>query len=96
VQINVLVNTNFASGLTDAAGHVIKRTRILAGLRLPSDATSLGIFGVAIASATLPSISRASRQTIWRNFATPIGMALSLVMLLTIPSARAWPSWEEA
>ena len=57
VQINVMVNTNFASQIIDPVrgpdGPVSWLGYAFRLMQLP-----LGVFGVAIASATLPSISR--------------------------------------
>ncbi len=58
VQVNIIVNTHLASQITDAAGHVLNGpvswlNYAFRFLQLP-----LGLFGVAIASATLPAISR--------------------------------------
>jgi putative peptidoglycan lipid II flippase len=87
VQINVFVNSNFATGLTDAAGHAMNGpvtwlNNAFRFMQLP-----LGLFGVAIASATLPSISRSAAANDLDEFRHTIRHALSLVMLLTIPSA---------
>jgi putative peptidoglycan lipid II flippase len=87
VQINVFVNSNFATGLTDATGHVMNGpvtwlNNAFRFMQLP-----LGLFGVAIASATLPSISRSAAANDLGEFRHTIRHALSLVMLLTIPSA---------
>ena len=68
VQINVMVNTNFAAGMTDdtdasSNGPVSWLGYAFRFMQLP-----LGLFGVAIASATLPSISRsAAIRTTWTN-----------------------------
>jgi putative peptidoglycan lipid II flippase len=87
VQINVFVNSNFASALTDAQGHVINGpvTWLNAAFRFMQ--LPLGLFGVAIASATLPSISRSAAARNMEEFRHTIKHALSLVMVLTIPSA---------
>jgi putative peptidoglycan lipid II flippase len=87
VQINVLVNSNFATSLTDASGHVMNGpvTWLYSAFRFMQ--LPLGIFGVAIASATLPSISRSAAANNLGEFRHTIRHALSLVMLLTIPSA---------
>src|SRR5579862_6407235 len=57
VQINVMVNTNFASTISDPVrgldGPVSWLSYAFRFMQLP-----LGLFGVAMASATLPSISR--------------------------------------
>ena len=59
VQINVTVNTNFASSIVDPVrgldGPVSWLGYAFRFMQLP-----LGLFGVAIASATLPSISRSA------------------------------------
>ena len=60
VQINVMVNTNFASSITDAAGHVINGPVSWLSYAFRFMQLPLGLFGVAIASATLPSISRSA------------------------------------
>jgi putative peptidoglycan lipid II flippase len=87
VQINVFINSNFATGLTDAQGHVLNGpvTWLNAAFRFMQ--LPLGLFGVAIASATLPSISRSAAANNMDEFRHTIQHALSLVMLLTIPSA---------
>ncbi len=87
VQINVFINSNFATGLTDSAGHVLNGpvTWLNAAFRFMQ--LPLGLFGVAIASATLPSISRSAAANNMDEFRHTIQHALSLVMLLTIPSA---------
>jgi putative peptidoglycan lipid II flippase len=87
VQINVFVNTNFATSLTDASGHTFNGpvTWLNAAFRFMQ--LPLGLFGVAIASATLPSISRSATANNMDEFRHTIRHALSLVMLLTIPSA---------
>jgi putative peptidoglycan lipid II flippase len=87
VQINVFINSNFATSLTDASGHAMNGpvtwlNNAFRFMQLP-----LGLFGVAIASAALPSISRSAAANNLEEFRHTIRHALSLVMLLTIPSA---------
>lgn len=89
VQINVLVNSNFATGLTDAAGHVMNGPVSWLNYAFRFMQLPLGLFGVAIASATLPSISRSAAANDMREFRETLSHALALVMLLTIPSAAA-------
>ena len=89
VQINVLVNTNFATGLTDAAGHVMNGPVSWLNYAFRFMQLPLGLFGVAIASATLPAISRSAAARDMREFRETLSHALALVMLLTIPSAAA-------
>jgi putative peptidoglycan lipid II flippase len=87
VQINVFVNTNFATSLTDAAGHAMNGPVTWLSYAFRFMQLPLGLFGVAIASATLPSISRSAAAGNLQEFRHTIRNALSLVMLLTIPSA---------
>ncbi len=87
VQINVFINSNFASGLTDPSGHVMNGPLTWLNNAFRFMQLPLGLFGVAIASATLPSISRSAAANDMDEFRHTIRRALSLVMLLTIPSA---------
>jgi putative peptidoglycan lipid II flippase len=87
VQINVLINSNFATGLTDASGHAMNGPVVWLNNAFRFMQLPLGLFGVAIASATLPSISRSAAAHNMDEFRQTIRRALSLVMLLTIPSA---------
>jgi putative peptidoglycan lipid II flippase len=87
VQINVLVNSNFATGITDAAGHVISGPVSWLNYAFRFMQLPLGLFGVAIASATLPAISRSAAKNDMGEFRTTMRHSLSLVMLLTLPSA---------
>ncbi len=87
VQINVLVNTNFATGLTDAAGHVMNGPVSWLGYAFRFMQLPLGLFGVAIASATLPAISRSAAAKDTAEFRRTLSHSLTLVMLLTLPSA---------
>lgn len=87
VQINVLVNSNFATGLTDAGGHVINGPLTWLNNAFRFMQLPLGLFGVAIASATLPAISRSAAAGDLREFRQTLSHSLALVMLLTVPSA---------
>jgi putative peptidoglycan lipid II flippase len=86
VQINVMVNTNFASQLSDAVrgtdGPVSWLGYAFRFMQLP-----LGLFGVAIASATLPSISRSAAANNVDEFRRTLSRSLGLVFLLTVPSS---------
>ena len=82
VQINVTVNNNFASRLEDPHGPVSWLSYAFRFMQLP-----LGIFGVAIASATLPSISRSAAAENFDEFRQTLSRSLGLVFVLTIPSA---------
>lgn len=82
VQINITVNNNFASRLPDPNGPVSWLGYAFRFMQLP-----LGIFGVAIASATLPSISRSAAANDLNEFRDTLSRSLGLVLVLTIPSA---------
>lgn len=85
VQINVLVNTNFAAGITDAAGHVINGPVSWLSYAFRFMQLPLGLFGVAIASATLPAISRSAALHQMDEFRLTLSRSLGMVLLLTIP-----------
>ncbi len=86
VQINVMVNTNFASQIVDpirgADGPVSWLNCAFRFMQLP-----LGVFGVAIAAATLPSISRSAASGKLDEFRRTLSQSLGLVFLLTVPSS---------
>jgi len=87
VQVNVMVNTNFASSITDAAGHVINGPVSWLGYAFRFMQLPLGIFGVAIASATLPSVSRSAATGDMAEFRETLARSLGMIFLLTIPSS---------
>lgn len=80
VQVNVLINSIFASYLQDGAVSWLNIAFRL--MQLP-----LGIFGVAVATVTLPLVSRSAAAGDMPEFRGALAHALRLVMLLTIPSA---------
>jgi putative peptidoglycan lipid II flippase len=86
VQINVMVNTNFASQIADPVrgldGPVSWLGYAFRFMQLP-----LGLFGVAIGSATLPSISRSAASGNYPEFRQTVSHSLGTVFLLTIPSS---------
>ena len=88
VQINVFVNTNFASAIVDpvtgaiANGPVSWLNFAFRFMQFP-----IGVFGVAIATATLPSLSRNSVNPDYTTFRQTLVHSLALVFLLCIPSA---------
>lgn len=86
VQINVMVNTNFASTVMDplrgSDGPVSWLSYAFRFMQLP-----LGLFGVAIASATLPAISRSAASGDLEQFRETLSRSLGLVFLLTVPSS---------
>jgi putative peptidoglycan lipid II flippase len=85
-QINVMVNTNFASQLNDPLrgpdGPVSWLGYAFRFMQLP-----LGVFGVAIASATLPAVSKSAAVGNLEEFRRTISHSLGMVFLLTIPSS---------
>jgi putative peptidoglycan lipid II flippase len=81
VQINILVITNFASRIP-GNGPVSWLSYSFRFMQLP-----LGLFGVAIASATLPSISRSAGVGDFDEFRRTLSKSLGMVFLLTLPSS---------
>lgn len=88
VQINVFVNTNFASAIIDpgtgaiANGPVSWLNYAFRFMQFP-----IGVFGVAIATATLPTLSRSTANPDYSEFRQTLAHSLALVFLLCIPSA---------
>jgi putative peptidoglycan lipid II flippase len=80
VQVNVLINSIFASYLQDGAVSWLNIAFRL--MQLP-----LGIFGVAVATVTLPLVSRSVALGNIAQFRSALSHAIRLVMLLTIPAA---------
>ncbi len=87
VQVNVMVNGMFASGLADAAGRVINGPVSWLGYSFRFMQLPLGLFGIALAAATLPTISREAGAGRLQDFRETLSKSLGLVLLLTIPSA---------
>jgi putative peptidoglycan lipid II flippase len=86
VQVNVVVNTNFASSIVDPRtgvdGPVSWLQFAFRFMQLP-----LGLFGVAIASAMLPSISRSAASGNLEEFRKTVSRSVGMVLLLTVPSS---------
>jgi len=86
VQVNVMVNTIFASTIVDPLrgvnGPVSWLQYAFRFMQLP-----LGLFGVAIASATLPAISRSAASGNLEEFGRTLSRSLGTVFLLTLPSS---------
>lgn len=86
VQINVLVNTYFASSINDpvrgADGPVSWLGYAFRFMQLP-----LGLFGVAIATATLPAVGRSAASGNIDEFRETLARSLGLVFVLTVPSS---------
>jgi putative peptidoglycan lipid II flippase len=84
VQINVFVNNNFASRLGGelADGGVSVLNYAFRLMQFP-----IGVFGVAIATATLPAISRAAARQDRDEYRATLASSLRFVIFLTLPSA---------
>jgi putative peptidoglycan lipid II flippase len=80
LQVNVVVNTMFATSV--AEGAVVWLGNAFRLIYLP-----IGIFGVAISTATLPITSRAAAMENLDEFRRTLDSSLRLTLLLTIPSA---------
>ncbi|MGH9722418.1 MAG: murein biosynthesis integral membrane protein MurJ [Bryobacteraceae bacterium] len=87
VQVNVVVNTHLASGIADEFGRVINGPVSWLGYAFRFMQLPLGLFGVAIASATLPSISRSAAAADIDGFRSRLSRSLGMVFLLTIPAS---------
>lgn len=86
VQINVMVNTNFASSIADPVrgldGPVSWLGYAFRFMQLP-----LGLFGAAVGSATLPTISRSAAAGNMDEFRRTLSKSLGMIFLLTLPSS---------
>lgn len=80
VQVNVMVNSSFASYLGD--GPVAWLNYAFRLMQLP-----LGIFGVAIGTVTLPLVSRHAAAGDTDQFRSTLARGMRLAFFLTIPSA---------
>jgi putative peptidoglycan lipid II flippase len=80
VQINVMINSIFASYLGDGPMSWLSYAFRL--MQLP-----LGVFGVAVATVTLPMIARASALGDMGSFRATLARAMRLATFLTFPSA---------
>ncbi len=87
VQVNVVVNSNFASQILDATGHVANGPVSWLGYAFRFMQLPIGLFGVAIASATLPAIARSAAEKNIPEFRSTLSDSLGLVFLLSFPSA---------
>ncbi len=87
VQVNVMVNSVFASRVSDATGVIINGPVSWLGYAFRFMQLPLGLFGVAVGSATLPIISREAGAGRIDEFRETLARSLGLVFLLTIPSS---------
>lgn len=79
VQVNVMVNTWFASWLEDGTAYRLNIAFRL--MQLP-----LGIFGVAIGTVTLPLLSRIAATGDRKEFGVVLGRGMRLAFVLTLPA----------
>ncbi|MGD7652363.1 MAG: murein biosynthesis integral membrane protein MurJ [Verrucomicrobiales bacterium] len=79
VQVNVVVNAMFAYGVGEGAVSWLSYAFRL--MQLP-----IGVFGVAVATVTLPALSRAAVHGIGEEFRPTLAKGLRLVFFLVIPS----------
>ena len=87
VQVNVMVNSMFASQIAGSAEHAIDGPVSWLSYSFRFMQLPLGMFGVAVASATLPQVSRDASEGRINDFRDTLSKSLGLVFLLTIPSA---------
>lgn len=80
VQVNVLINSIFASYLADGAVSWLNIAFRL--MQLP-----LGVFGVAIGTVTLPLVSRSAALGNTDEFRSILARGMRLAFLLTVPAA---------
>jgi putative peptidoglycan lipid II flippase len=88
VQVNVFINTNFASAIIDPATGAIANGPVswlnyaFRFMQFP-----IGVFGVAIATATLPPLSRSRARNDLVEFRKTLAHSVALVFFWCIPSA---------
>ncbi len=80
VQINVLINSSFASYVGKEAVTWLNSAFRL--MQLP-----IGVFGVAVATITLPVVSRIAAGSDTSTFGPTLGKAMRLAIFLTLPAA---------
>jgi putative peptidoglycan lipid II flippase len=79
VQINVLINTFFVSGIVGGVSWLGYAFRLM---QFP-----IGLFGVAIGTASIPVLSRMASEGKFGDFRQTLSSSLNLVFLMTLPSA---------
>ena len=78
-QVNVVVNSMFAYGVGEGAVSWLSYAFRL--MQLP-----IGVFGVAVATVTLPALSRAAINGVGDDFGPTLAKGLKLVMFLVFPA----------
>ncbi|MGD9630992.1 MAG: murein biosynthesis integral membrane protein MurJ [Pyrinomonadaceae bacterium] len=79
VQVNVLVNTFFVSGIEGGISWLGYAFRLM---QFP-----IGLFGVAVGTASIPVLSRMASEGRVQDFRNTLSSSISLVFLMTLPSA---------
>ncbi len=79
VQVNVLVNGMFASGIDGGRSWLNCAFRLM---QFP-----IGLFGVSLATATLPAVARAFSRGDMAGFGATVKDSLRLALFLTLPAA---------
>jgi putative peptidoglycan lipid II flippase len=87
LQINTIVSTNFASRLTDSSGNILNGPVSWLGYAFRFLQLPLGVFGVAIASATLPRIARHAAVSRLDDFRAAISESIGTALLFTVPAS---------
>lgn len=80
VQINVVINSQFATSVGPGAVSALSYAFRL--MQLP-----IGVFGVAVATVTLPALSRAAVNGLGGDFRTVLARGLRQVTFLVLPCA---------
>jgi putative peptidoglycan lipid II flippase len=79
VQINVLVNLAFVSGIDGGRSWLSYAFRLM---QFP-----IGVFGVAVGIASIPVLSRMASEGKFDDFRKTLSSSINLVFLMTLPSA---------
>ncbi len=87
LQINVLVNTNFAAGIRDAAGHVMNGPVSWLAYAFRFQQLPLGLFGIPVAAAALPRLSRSAAEGNTAEFRDTLASGMGMILLATVPAA---------
>jgi putative peptidoglycan lipid II flippase len=87
VQINSLVNTNFAASIRNSAGHIMNGPVSWLSYAYRFQQLPLGLFGISIASATLPRISRSAAHGNLAEFRDTVSRSLGMILMMTIPAS---------
>ena len=79
VQVNVLINTVFVTGIVGGVSWLSYSFRLM---QFP-----IGLFGVAIGTASIPVLSRMASEGRTKDFRNTLSSSINLVFLMTLPSA---------